>query len=349
LELKATPPVMVERGEVVEYGAFRSVFQDVNIAEAGISLKGRRMPRAYARLRLKEWQHFGVIGDDFYFGFAIVDTKYLGNSFCYFLDRKTGEMVEHDRLAPPGVAGVARNLWRGECAFRTRDYEINIHNRLEDGSHSAEVSIEASSDAPSVRARIEVVEDLSRVQPLELLSKQKGYRPAYTHKVACPARGEVTIGGRCFSVDEKSGIALIDVTKAFSPYNTWWNWATCGGHDPQGRIVALNLSQGSNEEWEELNDNCLWVDGRISFLGPSAFTLDKRAVLDPWHIETGGRRCVLDFEPAGERHGKVNALVIKSDFHQPYGTFRGTAVDSAGLEHGIEDYFGVVEHHVARF
>ena len=33
-------------------------------------------------------------------------------------------MVEHDRLAPPGVAKVARSIWNDECGFRFKGYEI---------------------------------------------------------------------------------------------------------------------------------------------------------------------------------------------------------------------------------
>ena len=349
MELKETPDRMVEGGRVAQYGAFRSPFREVDFADARIAVAGRTMPKAYSRFRLKEWQHFGLIGEDFYFGFAIVDAKYLGNSFCYFLDRDTGRSVEHDRVAPPGVAKVARELWHDECRFRFTGYEIKVENRLADGFHEATVRIGAKGDRPAINAELQVIEDLEKVQPLELISLLKGDRPGYTHKVACPAAAEITVGGKTYSVGADRGIALIDVTKTFFPYSTFWNWATCGGHDRQGRMVAVNLSKGINIREEELNDNCLWVDGELSFLGLPRFTLNEDSVLDPWHIETEGGRCALDFEPKGERWGRINALIILSDFHQPFGTFRGNAVDSAGETHEIDDYFGVVEHHLARF
>lgn len=349
MELKETPKRIVEGGRIVEYGAFRTPFKDANMSEARITLAGVRMPHAYSRFRLKEWQHFGIIGNDFYFGFAIVDARYLGNSFCYFLDRADGTMVEHSRLAPPGTAHVARNLWHDECGFRSGGYEIRIENRLADGRHGARVKIEGSHGKPSIRAEVEVTEDLAKTQPLELVSLLKGERPAYTHKVACPARAEVTVGGKTYSVGQEDGIALIDVQKTFFPYRSFWHWATCGGHDEEGRLIALNLGEGINIRTEEFHDNCVWVDGQLSFTGLPKFTFDKKDVLKPWHIETPDGGCVLDFEPRGERWGKVNALVVMSDFHQPYGTFRGTVTDSDGRAHRIDDYFGVVEHHVARY
>lgn len=349
MKRKRTPDRMVKNGVVVEYGAFESPFENANISDARISLGGIPMPHLYASFRLKEWQHFGIIAEDVYFGFAIVNARYLGNSFCYILERKTGHMVEYERMAPPGVARVARDLWKGECGFDFRDYRIFIDNRLSEGFHGAQVLIGAEKDKPPVRAEIEVEEGLDRVEPLELVSRLKGNRPAYTHKVACPACGEIRVGDRTYTFDRHEGIAIIDVNRTFFPYETFWNWATCGGHDEQGRLVALNLSRGISIREEEINDNCLWVDGKISFLGPSRFTLDEKAILEPWHIETAGGTCVLDFQPQGERWGNIDLLFLVSDFHQPYGTFGGEAVDSEGEVHQIRDYFGVVEHHLARF
>lgn len=349
MERKVTPRRMVENGDVVEYGAFLTPFEDVNMKDARIRVKGMRMPGFYSRFRLKEWQHFGFVGEDFYFGFAIVDAKYMGNSFCYFLDRNTDEKVEHDRISPPGVAKVARDLARGSCGFTFRGYEIQVENRLAEGYHAARVRVKGAPGKPSLSADIEVIEDLEKVEPLELICPLKGNRPAYTHKVACPARGEVVVDGRAYVLREETGVALIDVQKTFFPYGIFWDWATCAGHDAEGRMVALNLSRGINERVEEYHDNCIWVDGKISFLGPSLFTLDENAVLEPWHIETANGTLSLDFTPRGERYGKVDFLVLMSDFHQPFGHFSGAAVDSAGVTHRIEDYFGIVEHHRARF
>ncbi|MBU1671771.1 MAG: DUF2804 domain-containing protein [Actinobacteria bacterium] len=348
MELKETPDRMVEDGRINEFGAFRTPFRDVNISEARITTAGRTMPGFYSRFRLKEWQHFGFIAPEIYFGFAIVNAKFLANSFCYFLDRETGAMVEHDRLAPPYVAKVARDIWRGECGFRFSGYDIRIENRLDEKRHTATVDIAARGDRPAIKAEVEVIEDLDRVQPLELISILRGDRPAYTHKVACPAAGKVTVGGKTHEFGESEGIAIIDVQKTFFPYTSFWHWATFGGHDPDGRLVALNTSRGINIRTDEFHDNVLWVDGRMSFLGMPGFTFDESNVLDPWHIDAPDS-FRLEFQPLGERCGKVNVGIIMSDFHQPFGTFRGTATDSAGTVHEIDDYFGVVEFHRARY
>jgi len=245
MELKETPERIVEDKRIAEYGAFRTPFEEINMSEARIAVAGREMPGLYGRMRLKEWQHFGVVSDDFYFGFAIVDARYLGNSFCYFLDRNTGKMVEHDRIAPPGIAKVARELWEGVCHFRFFGYDIRVDNRLNESRHHLEVDIKGSTKNPSITAEIEVTEDLEKTQPLVLVSPLKGERPSYTHKVACPAEGEIKFGGMPYSFDRDTGVALIDVTKTFFPYNTFWNWATVPIMSTRtGSVVFKSVSLG---------------------------------------------------------------------------------------------------------
>ena len=63
-------------------------------------------------------------------------------------------------------------------------------------------------------------------------------------------------------------------------------------------------------------------------------------LLEPWRVETADGRCRVEFRPEGERAGRINLGVLSSDYHQPYGTFSGTAVDDSGREHAIRDYFG---------
>lgn len=346
---KETPARLVEDGNVVECGVFRTPFRNLNLLEADIFGKDRRIPRIFKDLRLKEWQHFGIISRDFYFGFALVDSKYLGNFFCYFFDRDSGKLVEYDCLAPPGRIKTSRELWNDDCRFRYRGYKVEIENRLDAGFHRTRVEIQGKGKKPGIRAELEVLEDLEKIEPLIVVSPIRPNRPLYTHKVACPVRGEVKVSGEVHTLDESQDIALIDVQKTFYPYHTFWKWATCAGYDKEGRLIALNLCQNFIEDDETYNENCLWVDGKISYLGAARFKYDEGDVLRPWHIETTDGNCKLEMKPKGERCGKVNLGLLMSNFHQPFGTFSGNVVDSDGKSYEINDLFGLVEHHLARF
>ena len=96
-------------------------------------------------------------------------------------------------------------------------------------------------------------------------------------------------------------------------------------------------------------ENGLWAGKELSMFGPARFTFDESRLLDPWRVETTDGRCKVEFKPEGERAGVINAGIVASNYHQPYGTFSGQAKDDAGNVHEIKDFFGVTEFHKARF
>ena len=347
--LLKTPERMVEDGRVAAFGCFENPFRTVNIMEADVFGIGRTASKLFNRFRLKEWQHFAVFGPDFLLTFVAVNAHYLASSFCYFVNRKTGEMIEHHREGPPFVVKLADELWDGRCSFKMPGYSIGIHNRLAAGRHAASIDIAGRSGKPGITAELELHADLEQRQPLEVVLKLADNRPAYSHKMACPVAGRIKVGESVFELDPARCLALVDVHKAYYPYRMAWRWASCAGFDDQGRVVGLNLTHNVIEDDDDNNENGLWVGDRLSLFGAARFTFDETNLLKPWRIETADGRCRLDFRPEGERAGSINALLVTSDYHQPYGTFSGEAVDDAGVAHVIKDYFGVTEYHRARF
>ncbi len=348
--LNNTPPWLVKNGRVVDFGLFRTPFRNLNITQTQPFRRWHSAPQWLRNVRLKEWQHLAVVSKDFAMGLAIVDTHYMGNSFCYFVDRTTGRHFQHQRQSGSGAAIIARELWRDGCLFDKPGYRIEIDNHLEEGLHRVRIGIQATGDAPEITAEFELLEDLNTLQPLIAVLPTSGpNRPMYTHKAPCPVRGSMTVDGNHVTLDPQNDFALIDVQKSFYLYNTWWNWATCVGRDAKGRVIALNLVRNFFEDDERYNENCLWVDGALTTWSAARFSFNKRDLMSPWQIETTDGRCRLEFRPQGDRAENINLGLIRSDFHQPFGLFSGRVVDDAGNEYEIEDFYGVCEHHIARF
>lgn len=348
-ERKETPDRMVESGKVARFGAFKEPFREVNLLDTEFEVRGVALPRFGRDLRLKEWEHFGIVHDEFYMGMVIFDAKYLGTSFFYAFNRKTGDFFEHARTSATAPISVARELWHGECLFRHLGYFMEFENRLDIGVHRLRVEIRSRGRRPEVRADIRVLEDLDRFEPLVIVSPVADNRPLYTHKSACPVEGSVELGGKKLSLDPERHVGLMDVQKTFYPYNTFWEWSTFGGFDPGGRLVAMNACRNFINEDEKYNENCTWVDGRISMLSAARFEFDKSRLLEPWRITTTGGELDLTFHPEGERKGRMNLGLLMSDFHQPFGRFEGKIVGPDGKAVEVDDRFGLCEYHLARF
>ncbi|MFA6034023.1 MAG: DUF2804 domain-containing protein, partial [Myxococcota bacterium] len=300
-------------------------------------------------LRLKDWQHFAVFGPDFLFTFVVFNAHYLNNTFCYFVDRMTGAMSEHHREGLPFRAKLAQNLWNDGCSYRSPGYNIEIQNRLQSNRHFAQVDIAAKGSIPALGADLEMVADIEKHQPLIVVLKAGENRPVYSHKMACPVKGKINVGGREIILDERKNLVLIDVHKAYYPYFMKWTWASGAGFNEQGEVVGFNLTHNVLPDDETNNENALWVGNKLSMFGAARFKLDESDTLKPWSVATTDGRCRIDFKAEGKRSGKINAGLISSDYHQPYGSFNGTAVDDDGVTHIIKDFFGVTELHKARF
>lgn len=348
-QLQATPPAVVLDGQVTAFGRFSEPFRELGIEQARI-LGGLPLPqRLLAGLRLKQWQHFAVFGPDLLLAFVVLDAGYMGTSFCYAVDRADGMRAEHHREGLPGTSRVGANLWNDDSRFRLGGHRISVRNCFDEAKVEASVDIAARGGVPAIAADLAFRADLRQMLPLEVVLPLGPNRPAWSRKFACPATGEVRVGDRRYRLDPEQHLVIADFHKAWYPYHMRWDWATCAGFDRDGRIIGLNLTHNVVRDDERFNENGLWVGDRLSLFGAARFDFDEAELLAPWRIATTDGRVRLDFEPIGKRDGQINMGILMSDYTQPYGVFRGEAVDDAGTVHRIDDLFGVTERHRARF
>ncbi len=349
MERLKTPERMVDNGKFVAFGKFIEPFREVNMLDADIRIRGKKVGNLIKNFRLKEWEHFGLICDEYYFGMVIFDAKYLGNVFFYAFNRKTGEFFEHKRTSVGMPLRIARELWHSECYFEHLGFRMEFLNRLDSGYHRLRIEIAKSLGKPQIRADVKVLEDLSKFDPLISLSPIGENRALYTHKAACPAEGIVMIGDKEVRLSAEKDFGVMDVQKTYYPYETFWKWTMFAWRDPDGRFIALNLCENFIEEDEKYNENCLWVNGKIVPLSAARFEFDKDDVLKTWKITTTGGEVDLTFKPLGERKGKINLGLVMSDFHQPFGEFSGKMKGPEDDIIPVDGAFGVCEHHLARF
>lgn len=345
--IKETPGCAVEDG-TINYGVFKTPFKDLNLLDAAL-FKGFGMAaRLMRRVRLKEWQHFGIVTDKAFFGLAIVNANFMGLSWFYYYDRKSGQSIEHMHNASPTSVTLAMELWDDRCCFTTRGYDIEVLNNLDNGLHRIEVDISQARELPRVRADVKVIQDPTKVQPLIAVLPIESRRPFYSHKAPCPVSGMIQVGNKRFNLDPKKDLAIIDVHKSFYPYQTSWKWATFAGYDSKGHLIGVNLTHSVFKDDHVYNENAIWHGNRLSLLGAARFEIPEEPE-SPWIINTEDDRLHLKFQPQGGRRQKIDLGVFLSRYFQPVGLFSGTMVDDAGIRHEVNDIFGMAEKHQVRW
>jgi hypothetical protein len=185
-------------------------------------------------------------------------------------------------------------------------------------------------DAPGVRASLKVHERPG----VETLSPH-GRSYIWTSKQAGVAiEGLVEIDGRPYQVDCEG---VVDDSAGYHARHTVWSWSAGVGRTTEGRRVAWNLVTGVHDD-PRASERSVWLDGGPSEIGPVTFEDDLSAI----SFESGER---LTFTEWSAREDRTNALLLRSWYRQPFGTFAGELPGGLILAEG----HGVMESHDVRW
>ncbi|HEY1593652.1 MAG TPA: DUF2804 family protein [Solirubrobacteraceae bacterium] len=141
------------------------------------------------------------------------------------------------------------------------------------------------------------------------------------------AQGAVQLEGREIPLDAR---AVVDDTAGYYQRHTRWRWSAGVGRAGDGRELAWNLVSGVNDPPRD-SERTVWVDGRPTEPGPSAFGDELERV--------DGLRFVTE----AVRERRDNLLLLRSAYRQPFGAFSGELPGGARLAEG----YGVMEEHDA--
>lgn len=335
MPLASPPETLCDPAGNPRFGMYRGPIPVVDLDRARVP----GWPGPLAGLRLKQWEHWLLIHPQVAVTLAVVDAAITHLVWVQVIDRQSGERWEHRREGPLVRARTARSLLDERASGGASGLEVEIHDHLAAGEHRLRVEAR-SAGLPELR--IEARADAGPpAEPLAVVLPVGRGRAMYSHKVPLPLGGEIAVGERRYALDPATCTAVLDVHKAHYPRETWWQWATGVGIDAAGRRVAFNLTANVVTE-PALNENVAWVDGRAEPLGAARFSLAE----DPWSVRTEDGTAELVFNAQGERGEDLDYHLVRSQFRQRYGTFRGR-LRLRDQTVALEDAFGLFEDHRA--
>lgn len=157
----------------------------------------------------------------------------------------------------------------------------------------------------------------------------------WTRKTPVRAHGHMTLGleARPLSID-----GILDESAGYHARRTAWEWSAGVGVTIDGGPVTWNLVRGVHDA-ESMSERTVWVDGRPTEVPPVSFAADLDEIwgADGTHIR---------FDQEAVRARSDNFGLVRSEYVQPFGRFRGTL--PGGVELSTHDTsFGVMERHTA--
>jgi hypothetical protein len=151
----------------------------------------------------------------------------------------------------------------------------------------------------------------------------------WTRKHACvPVRGTVAIDGRRHAIDSAAG--FVDESAGYHDRHTEWRWSAGVGVATDGHPVGWNLVEGIHDA-SDVSERTVWIAGEHQSVGPVSFAEDLSSI---------GGSVDMRFTEWSAREASTNALVMRSTYRQPFGTFTGSL---PGVE--LQTGYGVMEYH----
>lgn len=326
------------------YGLFPRAPGEVNYRDFDFrSPMGRRLGAWHKRRSFHQFQYFGLISDQLIGGCALADLSLVGIGFVYLFHPASGRMIERRFKRPLGSGmqfsqapdnGVwelrsGRNLLRMENRGASREKCLRVE--LDDGTR-----IEAAFS-----------ELQPAFQPLCLCTPAAVNGWVYAQKVAglrCTGSVHSALGD--FDLGALDTFAHHDWSAGYMRRETHWNWACLSGQAGTQR-VGLNLSCGVNET--SFTENCFWLDGELIKVDSVRFAYDRERPLAPWCIDSFDGQVALRFEGQGLHQERLNLGLLASNFKQVFGRFRGVLRPAGRPAVPIDNLWGFVEDHYAKW
>jgi hypothetical protein len=301
--------------------------------------------------RNKRWDYWAILAGDLVVSSVYADVDYLGLADVWWADLASGQT---------GGAAINVPLARGielpevpaaePLRVRRSGLDLAITDDADGTTRIVATWREKGGGEGSLDARIALPpghESLNVVVPWS------DDRFQFTSKhQARPVSGTFAVGGEERSFDDVAGGAwgVLDVGRGRWPYSTRWNWGGGAGRaGADGPVVGIQIG-GKWTEGTGVTENGYLLDGRLTKLGDELewhYSWDDP--MKPWRVRDPVGRLELELTPRFDKHTKVDALVLRTETHQVFGTWAGHVLDADGAPVRFEGIAGFAEESRSRW
>ncbi|KAL6045322.1 hypothetical protein QOT17_022838 [Balamuthia mandrillaris] len=344
--------------------------------EASAPLLGER----FGWLRLKRWHYTSLSNERFFVGLAVASLGFAENVWAYVVDKQNPtEIYSYERTFIMGnnIRQFSGSSCTGQTHFLERsngaeeiliDYSPD-HFLLRLNLTTASSSSDNNNNKRRLEGTVKVEYNAQSLGLLFPLDDPVGQQAAYTHKDAAMrvsssasslfwGEEELLSSAGKEKEQENEGdeggewVATLDWTRSWAKRFTQWRWASLAfvHEDKQSkkrRRIGLNFSALVYGDKE----NVLWVDGKMYPVDNVLFQLPSSSNKEEWRVASEDGKIELYFQPMVPRMEKMNALLVRNDFEQWCGLYRGRIELPSGEEEKevieFENVLGVAEDHAA--
>lgn len=333
-EITSAIPLLDEGGNLTQAGWARSL----------LPVYDRAKVRGGAT-RLKEWDYYLVMGDGFAVALTIADNAYMGLDSISFLDFQEGWQVTRSpmRVFPMGKTGLPSSSRQGDAAISGSGYGLFFRNK--EGRRMLAAHMDRFKDGQAIDIQMALTDEPEESIVVATPFDKPGHF-YYNQKINClRATGKVTLGEKTYDFRPESAFGTLDWGRGVWTYHNTWYWGSASGL-AGGIPFGFNIGYGFGDT-SAASEDALFYDGRIHKLSRVKWRIPQAGgredFMAPWKFTSDDGRFEMDFAPVMDRASRTSVGVIKSDQHQVFGRFSGTAVLDDGRVLEIKDLMGFAE------
>ena len=313
--------------------------QEGCIAEPGYAKSliwkyGRNQIKA-PKFRVKEWDYYLVLNQDFACAFTISDLGYIGLQSVSLLNFKEG--WEHTEsiinLMPMGKMKLPATSKQGNTKYK--DKRLNIEFKVKEGKRMLLCNFKKFYEGKDFSCKI--ILDEPKMDTMVIATpfeKKKAFY--YNQKINCmPASGSMTYDGKTYTFNKETDFGTLDWGRGVWTYDNTWYWGS-GNTVVNGKPFGFNIGYGFGDT-SAASENMLFYDGVAHKLDDVTFHIPKDDYMKPWKFTSSDGRFEMDFVPVLDRAALTDLKVIVSDQHQVFGKMTGKAVLDDGTVIEVKD------------
>lgn len=288
------------------------------------------------KFRIKEWDYYLVLNQDFAAAFTISDNGYVGLQSVSFLDfTKPWEKTKTILTPfPMGRLQMPTSSERGDVKYQDR--KLHMEFSIKPGSRRIRCSFPDFLDGQKFSCDITMVQPEMDTMVIATPWRENKRAFYYNQKINCmPAKGTIKLGDKRYRFNPQTDFGTLDWGRGVWTYENRWYWAS-GNTYVNGKPFGFNLGYGFGDT-RAATENIIFYDGRGHKLQDVTFCIPPEGYLAPWKIRSNDGRLLLDFEPLLDRAAVINALVVKTDQHQVFGRIHGSVILDDGTKLEIKD------------
>lgn len=288
------------------------------------------------KFRLKEWDYYLVLSDDFAFAFTISDNGYVGLESVSLIDFK--EPWEHTEtvLKPFTMGSLKLPTTSKEGNTVYKDKRLHMEFRVAKGERRILCCFKNFMDGKTLKADITLKQPDMDTMVIATPFPEKRSAFYYNQKINCmKASGKVTFDGKDYVFNPETDYGTLDWGRGVWTYDNTWYWGS-GNTTVNGKPFGWNIGYGFGDT-SLASENILFYDGKAHKLDDIVFNIPESSYTDKWTFTSSDGRFEMEFEPIIDRSALIDLKVIVSDAHQVFGKISGKAVLDDGTVIEIKD------------